>query len=273
MNEFNLDNLKKELSNVDRYEKRLASLKSSGYKTERIEHVVTEAINNIKNNQHSFVIYGEPQSGKTEMMIALTAKTLDIGFHIIVILLYDSVQLLGQNRERFQRSGLSPTPKKFSEILPPEIVIGNHKWVIFCKKNAKDLSRLIEKLDRYEHKLVIDDEADYATPNSRINKQERSRINDLTGRLIGKEGTYIGVTATPARLDLNRTHDNQNECWIDLPPHQDYTGQEVFFPSTLDLSSLPYRLKLLKDEGDSPFYLREALFSFLVNVAYLNTHI
>jgi hypothetical protein len=39
---------------------------------------------------------------------------------LVIVLLNDSVQLLGQNLDRFQRSGLSPAPKKFSELLPPE---------------------------------------------------------------------------------------------------------------------------------------------------------
>ena len=41
--------------------------------------VVDSAVANIEDDQKSFVIYGEPQSGKTEMMIALTAKLLDLG--------------------------------------------------------------------------------------------------------------------------------------------------------------------------------------------------
>ena len=49
----------------------------------------------------------------------------------------------------------------------------------------------------------------YATPNSKINRQEKSKINALTEKLIGKNGIYIGVTATPGRLDLNRTHKNE----------------------------------------------------------------
>jgi hypothetical protein len=122
-------------------------------------------------------------------------------------------------------------------------------------------------------KVIIDDEADYATPNSRVNIGERNKINELTKRLIGSEGVYIGVTATPARLDLNRTHDNQNEYWIDLPSHQNYTGQDVFFPSTFSLGELPYRLTLLPDHGDSPAFLCRALFGFMVNVAYLNTQV
>ncbi len=266
---FNLKDLKKETTINNRYERRLAKLVMNGQETDRIKSVVENAISNIRGIQKSFVIYGEPQSGKTEMMIALTARLLDEGFKIVIILLNDSVQLLGQNLERFQRSGLSPSPKKFSEILSPEIKIGDHQWVIFCKKNSKDLQKLITKIGSQKSRVIVDDEADYATPNSKINKREKSQINRLTGELIGKEGVYIGVTATPARLDLNKTHDNQNEHWIDFPPHSNYTGQDVFFPVVLD--SLPYRLTFLPDSGDDPKYIREAMFSFLVNVGYLNT--
>lgn len=265
---FNLKDLKKETTYNDRYEKRLAKLAASNQETARIKSVVDGAIQNITKDQRSFVIYGEPQSGKTEMMIALTAKLLDEGFKIIIILMNDSVQLLGQNLERFQRSGLSPSPKKFSEILSPEVKIGEQQWVLFCKKNSKDLQKLIHKIKGNKKCVIIDDEADYATPNSKVNKKEKSRINDLTGQLIGNSGVYIGVTATPARLDLNKTHANQNEQWIDFPPHSNYTGQDIFFPVATE--SLPFKLTFLPDTGDDPKHLREALFSFMVNVSYLN---
>ncbi len=266
---FNLNDLKKETVNNNRYERRLAKLVSANQEVDRIKSVVENAVQNIEAGQRSFVIYGEPQSGKTEMMIALTAKLLDVEFKIVIALLNDSVQLLGQNLERFQRSGLSPSPKKFSEILSPEVTIGDHQWVIFCKKNSKDLQKLLHKLDGHSNRVIIDDEADYATPNSKVNKKEKSRINELTEKLIGSEGTYIGVTATPARLDLNKTHANQNEHWIDFPPHSNYTGQDVFFPVSIE--TLPYRLTFLPDTGDDPKHIRDAIFSFMVNVAYLNT--
>lgn len=265
---FNLDELKKETTANNRYERRLAKLVSEGLQVDLIKAVVEHAVANLSSSQQSFVIYGEPQSGKTEMMIALTAKLLDIGSKLVILLLNDSVQLLGQNLERFQRSGLAPAPKKFSEVIPPEITIGDHQWVIFCKKNSKDLQKLLEKLDGHSSRVVIDDEADYATPNSKINKKEKTKINALTEKLIGTKGTYIGVTATPARLDLNRTHKNQNEHWIDFPPHSSYTGQEVFFPVSTE--NLSYRLTFVPDGGDVPKYLREAFFGFMVNVAYLN---
>jgi len=268
---FDLEQLKHEAVVGNRYEKRLVHLSAEGQEIDRIKLVVETAVENVKTGQKSFVIYGEPQSGKTEMMIALTAKLLDTGHRIVVVLLNDSVQLLGQNLERFQRSGLSPSPKKFSEILPPEIVIGDRQWVIFCKKNTKDLQKLIQKIDGHNDRVILDDEADYATPNSKINQREKSRINELTEKLIGGTGIYIGVTATPARLDLNRTHKNQNEYWIDFPPHSNYVGQDVFFP--VNLENLKFQLSFLPDTGDLPQYLRGALFRFLIRVAYLNSAI
>jgi hypothetical protein len=269
--DFDLKQLKTEVEVGNRYAKRLSHLVAAGQEVDRIKLTVETAIDNIKAGQRSFVIYGEPQSGKTEMMIALTAKLLDEGHKIVVVLLNDSVQLLGQNLERFQRSGLSPSPKKFSEILPPEIVIGNRQWIIFCKKNTKDLQKLILKIDGHDDRVVVDDEADYATPNSKINQQEKSKINELTEKLIGDTGIYIGVTATPARLDLNRTHKNQNEYWIDFPPHSNYVGQDIFFPVSLE--DLKFQIFFLPDTGDLPKYLREALFRFLIRVGYLNTEV
>ena len=162
---FNLSALKKETTNNNRYDRRIAALVENGKEVAHIKHAVTEAVANVEKSQRSFVVYGEPQSGKTEMMVALTAKLLDSGFKMIVVLMNDSVQLLGQNLERFQRSNLAPTPKKFSEILSPEVTIGDHQWVIFCKKNTKDLRKLIDKIGNASAlRAVIDDEADYANP-------------------------------------------------------------------------------------------------------------
>ena len=59
----------------DRFINRINALKESGFNTSIIEKGVDEAIDVITNKGgNSFVIYGEPQSGKTELMIALTCK-------------------------------------------------------------------------------------------------------------------------------------------------------------------------------------------------------
>ena len=203
------------------------------------------------------------------MMICLTAKLLDEGYRFIIHMLNDSVDLLGQNLGRFKLSGLAPSAKNFSEILDPMIDVQNGQYVVFCKKNANDLKKLIEKIYNLDDIIVVDDEADYASPNSKINKGERTKINELITTILGKSGKYIGVTATPARLDLNNTFQNDSDSWVHFPPHHAYTGQDHFFPLDRKVS---FRLTLLPDSGDDPKHARQALFSFLTTVAYLNCH-
>lgn len=254
----------------NRYEKQLNRLKDEGIDPYCIESAVGGAIQNLSAAEtRSFVIYGEPQSGKTEMMIALTARLLDHGHKIVVHLLNDSLQLLEQNLDRFQRSGIDPSPCNYTDILDPVVEIGQKEWIIFCKKNARDLEKLSDKLAAVDGVIVVDDEADYASPNAKVNSGgDKTRINFLIETLLKDRGTYIGVTATPARLDLNNTFENDHEKWIDFPAHKNYTGQDTFFPI-----SNPYNFRISwipSGAGDEPKWCREALLRFLVNVAFLN---
>ena len=98
--------------NLKRYETYIESLKENKIDTKSIENTISEAVTNIKNKKaKSFVIYGEPQSGKTSMMIGLTAKMLDEGYKLVILLIQDNLNLLEQNSLRFQRSTLKPSPK------------------------------------------------------------------------------------------------------------------------------------------------------------------
>ena len=269
--EIDLAKFKKKAKLKDRY----AKLNSSDCKVKRsrpafIEEAVKGATANLAtSNARALVIYGEPQSArKTEMMICLTAKLLDTGCTTIVHLMNDSVDLLTQNLRRFKNSGLAPAPRSLSELLQSTDAHKPQELVVFCKKNFRDLEKLIKRLDARKNIIVIDDEADYATPNAKINQGAKTKINRLVGQLLGKTGSYIGVTATPARLDLNNTFQNDAAKWVNFPPHGDYTGQTVFFP--LD-KKVPYRLKFL-DQGGNPTEAQGALVRFLVTVAYLNTY-
>lgn len=262
-----IDQLRAMAAKRDRYLGQLNRLRKLKKQTSCVEAAVSSACDTLRSGTTSFVIYGEPQSGKTEMMICLTAKLLDDGHRIIIHLLNDSVQLLQQNLDRFQRSNLSPAARNFSDVIDPEYSLSTGYHVIFCKKNASDLAKLNQKLERVGEKVIIDDEADFATPNALINKGDVTRINSLIQQLISHDGIYIGVTATPARLDLNNTFDNDNEKWVNFPPHEAYTGQDSFFP--LDMK-VYFSLETLPDTDDSPKYLREAIFRFLVRVAALN---
>ena len=260
----------------DQYSRQLQRLTGSGKSVDCIEKAVQGALDGLSRpGRKSFVIYGEPQSGKTEMMICLTAKLLDEGRGFILHLLNDSVDLLGQNLGRFKNSGISPSARNFSEILDPAINVKTGTHVVFCKKNANDLQKLLNKIKGLKDIVVIDDEADYASPNAKINSAGKTRINQLIELILGQFGDYIGVTATPARLNLNNTFKNDSKLWVNFPAHEHYTGQDIFFPiddSESHSKIAKFQLTLLPDSGDDPKFARTALFRFFVNAAYLNTH-
>ena len=271
---FNIADFLSDDGPENQYQDQLKRIQAAENQTECIEAAVEGALQNLEGGtQKSFVIYGEPQSGKTEMMICLTAKLLDDGYRFIVHLLNDSVDLLGQNMSRFHGSGLAPSAQNFAEILDPSVDVKSGKHVVFCKKNGSDLRKLINKIGKMKNVVVIDDEADYATPNSNVNKGDKTPINDLIEKIIGGTGHYIGVTATPARLNLNNTLNNDSRIWVKFPPHRMYTGQDDFFPMNIDevgVSGLKYQLKLMSARKDDGSEERGALFRFMVNVAHLN---
>lgn len=274
MDKFDISDFLNDDGPENQYQEQLRRLQKIGNQTECVETAVQGALSNLTGEaQKSFVIYGEPQSGKTEMMICLTAKLLDDGYRFIVHLLNDSVDLLGQNMSRFHGSGLAPSAQNFAEILDPAVDVKSGKHVVFCKKNGSDLRKLIDKIGKMKRVVVIDDEADYATPNSKVNKNEKTPINDLIGQIIGDTGHYIGVTATPARLNLNNTLNNDSSLWVKFPPHRMYTGQDDFFPLNIDetgTAGLKYQLRLMNTRNDDGSEERSALFRFMVNVAHLN---
>ena len=112
-------------------------------------------------------------------------------------MLTDSVDLLEQNLTRFRASGLNPSPKQFSELPDDPKRLRGRKWVVFCKKNARDLQKLINFLRLENGLIVIDDEADYASPDGNVNKPDydKTKINSLISALLKSDGKYIGVTA------------------------------------------------------------------------------
>ena len=254
------------------YEFQLNRVRNAKKDTQRINDTVQQAIENLRSNKNSFVIYGEPQSGKTEMMICLAAKLIDEGNKIVIILINDNLHLRDQNIDRFVRAHVTPIPVDYQEIISPTYKIDHEtQMVIFCKKNSKDLQKLLDKIDKFKGKVIIDDEADYASPDGKINKvDEQTKINELVGNLLKKDGVYIGVTATPARLDLNNTFDNIAENWIDFKAHENYNGAQTFFPTDRD-HEIGFNLKLLPPIDDNPKYLEDALSTFIASVGYLNT--
>ena len=260
------------------YAKRLAGLQNRGRDTSLIEKGMSDTIRALESGSKSFVVYGEPQSGKTEFMIALVCKLLDMNKETIFVVMNDNTELENQNFDRFHAAPeLNPTPIRDYELkdLSPAELKTKKQRVIFCRKNSKNLQKLIDLSRFMGDRVVIDDEADYASPNAKIAKSEVTAINKFLSKLGGfdkpERGIYIGVTATPARLDLNNTFANDASNWVFLESHSNYKGHSFFFPvSQKDAKVSNYNLVKLPDDTDNPKLLRHAVFRFLLRVALLN---
>jgi hypothetical protein len=251
-------------------------LRSRKYDTSKIERTVEESVKNVNEGEKSFVIYGEPQSGKTDMMIALTAKLIDEGYSSLIMLVQNNVTLEEQNRERFIDSGVNPKPDVFLDALDPDYDL-KRKHVVFCTKEKNNLTKLVSRFKNLKNKIILDDEADHATPDGKVNKKDEDPtvINALVTELCNDNSCYIGVTATPARLHLNNTLMTNAKKWVFFEPHDKYYGYRFFFPPKLDIrkDSIDYDLTLLADSKETDTQardIRRTLFKFFVNGAYIN---
>jgi len=207
----------------------------------------TKVANNIYGGGSKVgLIYGKVQSGKTNTVIISIAKANDKGFRFFVVLTSDNVSLYSQTLDRV-RNGL-PTLlvlgnddfKEFDDILGRARTAMKKKGVVIVSsKNANNLKKLQEFLRDLDvsnaRAVVFDDEADYGSLNSRINREERneqSRIHSLIEslkRMFG-ETKFIQVTATPQAVFLQRQGGGfRPEFIVQVKPGREYVGGEKLF--------------------------------------------
>lgn len=187
------------------------------------------------------LIYGLVQSGKTGVLTVTGAIGADEGYRTLIILtsdndpLYD--QTLGRIREAFP--GIDIIGK--NDFKDCEGFLNRVKSVtcaIVTTKNASWLRTLIENFKKGRVRglscLIIDDEADQASLNTRerLADGSRSTINDriVELRQFFEKNTYLQVTATPQALFLQTPkHDFRPKFTVLSHPGSDYVGGEDFF--------------------------------------------
>ena len=187
------------------------------------------------------LIYGLVQSGKTGVLTVTGAMGADEGYRTIIILtsdndpLYD--QTLGRAREAFP--GIDIIGKKeFKDADSFLQRIKSGTCAIVTTKNSGLLKTLIENFRGGNVRgltcLIIDDEADQASLNTKARKADgtRSAINDRIAELRAffEKNTYLQVTATPQALFLQTPgHDFRPKFTVLSHPGADYVGGEDFF--------------------------------------------
>lgn len=187
------------------------------------------------------LIYGLVQSGKTGVLTVTGAMGADDGYRTIIILTTDNdalyEQTLGRAREAFP--GIDILGKKdFKDVDSFLQRIKGETCAIVTTKNAGLLKTLIENFTKGRVPgltcLIIDDEADQASLNTRERRADgtRSTVNDRIAELrkFFDKNTYLQVTATPQALFLQTPgHDFRPKFTVLSHPGADYVGGDDFF--------------------------------------------
>jgi hypothetical protein len=193
----------------------------------------TEEINGL--------IYGLVQSGKTGVLTVTGAQGADEGYRTILILTSDIDPLYQQTLGRVQEAfpGIDIIGKKDFKDADSFIErIKSGTCAIITSKNSGLLRTLIENFKKGRVRgltcLIIDDEADQASLNTRERKADgtRSTINDRISELRGffDKNTYLQVTATPQALFLQIPgHEFRPKFTVLSHPGSDYVGGDDFF--------------------------------------------
>lgn len=187
------------------------------------------------------LIYGLIQSGKTGVLTVTGAIGADEGYRTIVILTSDNDPLYEQTLGRAQEAfpGMDIIGKK--DFKDAEAFLQRIKGgtsAVVTTKNSGLLTTLVDNFKKGNVKgltcLIIDDEADQASLNTRERKADgrRSAINDriVELRRFFQKNTYLQVTATPQALFLQTPgHDFRPKFTVLSRPGSDYVGGEDFF--------------------------------------------
>lgn len=210
---------------------------------ETAEEVVRKWINPLSGGaeETNGLIYGLIQSGKTGVLTVTGAMGADEGYRTIIVLTSDNdplyEQTLGRVREAFP--GIDIIGKKeFKDADAFLQRIKSGTCAIVTTKNSRILKSLIENFTKGRVRglscLIIDDEADQASLNTRMARNDgtRSAINDRIVELRGffEKNTYLQVTATPQALFLQTPeHDFRPKFTVLSHPGSDYVGGDDFF--------------------------------------------
>lgn len=235
------------------------------------------------------IVIGKVQSGKTSNFIALTALSFDNGYGVNIVLGGNKINLLGQNVQRIEGyySGVGTVERlailntRQNKSLLNAQTIRNflnegRKVIIVGLKHTKHINIIADIFEdsvlRDVPTLIIDDEGDQATLNTRVNTKEMSSTYEAVIRLKSKlqRHCFVSITATPQANILIQTWDKLSPDFGNLVyPGDEYCGLHEFHgekQDTLIRVILEDEPNLLEEDGvPDSFY--DSLAAFFVGGA------
>ncbi|HEX9774107.1 MAG TPA: Z1 domain-containing protein [Actinomycetota bacterium] len=242
------------------------------------------------NAHETGLVIGYVQSGKTTSFTTVAALARDNGYRLLIICTGLTRNLFTQSSDRLARDlRLSersdrqwlflpnPRARVEEEQMVATALEGGRTVLLPVMKNGRHLDNLSQLLTRLSLQrapaLIIDDEADQASLNNEVRRNNRSatyrRILGL--RDLVPHHTFLQYTATPQALLLINLIDMLSPGFAEiLTPGAMYTGGHSFFERDMDLvrtvpiPDIPTQQNVLRG---APPSLQESLRVYWLGVA------
>jgi hypothetical protein len=228
------------------------------------------------------LIYGNIQSGKTAVILALIAIAADNGYLRFLVLTSDLNDLYDQTLDRTKNSlhGLAVLGKQ--DMRHPPTAPAASPCVLVVSKNVQMLRRAATAAQSWTGQtvMIVDDEADQASLDTTVNKPNTGpsgvnrEISALRTACISL--SFVQTTATPQALLLQDANTPFRPDFVHVTtPGSAYCGGDVFFvnedftnPRYLRFVP-PLDVVAMRNQQVLPDSLRDALCGFFVAAAIL----
>jgi hypothetical protein len=248
-----------------------------------VDDVVPKYISNFSYTEHVVsLLVGDVQSGKTSHMFGLMCAAADEGFGIFILLTTDNILLQQQTFKRAEKD------------LSDFCICDENDYIKFSANNMKKPSVIVLKkngrvLKQWKNNLssthfvagnplfVVDDEADAASLNTKVNKNKQSTINKCLDDIkrTTSSSIYLEVTGTPQSILLQSRKSGWKPYFIYyFKPGDGYMGGNFFFSddennSHIILTDNTESKELLADDEFPENGLKTALIMHLITAAHI----
>lgn len=202
------------------------------------------------------LLVGNVQSGKTAQMFGVICAAANNDFQIFLLLTTNSIMLQQQTFKRVKQDLSEFCVCDESDFLMFRNNFGNKPVVIVLKKDPNILRTWRKNFSSVSFitgnpLFIVDDEADAASLNTRVNQNKVSTINSILKDIksTSTSSIYLEVTGTPQANLLQAAQDGWKPYFIYyFKPGKNYLGGDFFFSRTEEEN--PYVILTGEDEAD-----------------------
>ena len=247
-----------------------------------VDDIVPNYITEFSYTEHVVgLLFGDVQSGKTSHMFGLMCAAADEGFGIFILLTTDNIMLQQQTFKRAEKDLCDFCVCDENDYI--KFLNNNMRKpaVIVLKKNGNVLQQWKNNLSSTQFVVgnplfVVDDEADAASLNTKVNKNQQSKINRCLEdiRLTTSSSIYLEVTGTPQSILLQSKKSMWKPYFIYyFKPGIGYLGGDFFFGedenSHVILTDNTESAEILADDEFPENGLIRALMIYLITSAHI----